>query len=300
MLDCIVKEDKSKRPRILGLTASFISGSMKNPEKKKTKLEEVLQSKMISPNTSDLQLQSRNFEKISWEPEKGKQEQAELIKTKMNEFLDNFQGHPKDILVKDKSKIVSRAVHVFENLGQAGFKYYLHDCITYQLKRQAEVLRELNINEHQVHKMPPSNLCTRCLVIHLILVSHQVTRLLASIADLEKQLKRQEQQRSAKFPPSSKFDRLGLLLRELKAKHAKGDSEFRGLIFVEQVALAFCLSHVLNQHSFHTAPIAGIGGVTQHTAQYIHTYTHIHIHTYTHTHTHTHTMHTYISGTPVQ
>ena len=55
-----------KLPRILGLTASFVNGSLNNIESKRNKLEYLLQSNIISPDVPDFFENEKLFHKISY------------------------------------------------------------------------------------------------------------------------------------------------------------------------------------------------------------------------------------------
>ena len=66
MRSCIHPLKEAKRPRVLGLTASYVHGAMKNPEKRKRQLEMDMQAQIFSPVIPPHASSAKHFERVFW------------------------------------------------------------------------------------------------------------------------------------------------------------------------------------------------------------------------------------------
>jgi ERCC4-related helicase len=99
-------------PRILGLTASFVNGSLKNIAKKRQTLEALMLSTIVCPNVTS-RLEAENYTHISWTGKKAvdgetTRRQEEAIECRVREAVSTV-AHVKEI-----TKVISRCSHVFK------------------------------------------------------------------------------------------------------------------------------------------------------------------------------------------
>ncbi|KAL3906764.1 MAG: hypothetical protein SGILL_009142 [Bacillariaceae sp.] len=227
-------------PRILGLTASFINGEMKNPEKKRRKLEELMLSNVFCPQvparTSD-----DDFRSVAWSKHVMEDEVELVVKKKVEETV-------KSIGIKEVRKIVNNSVHVLLELGTKALQYYINKVIVAQIKSKASQLQEQT--EERAKKY--SN------------------KMLLELPALEKALEHLEQSLDTdstfnRAPSTSlKADELIQLVQRQFSEHGQ---KHRGLVFVERIALVSPLAKVLNDAlqplGVKCGAVAGTGSQTE-------------------------------------
>ncbi|CAJ1352882.1 unnamed protein product [Effrenium voratum] len=137
-------------PRILGLTASFVNGSLKNLEQKRQQIEALLQSKIFCPEVpSHLAAggseDSSKFRYVDF-PEDVPASACQAAEEALANLLKDFEATV-GLPVKDAGKLLKRSSHVLEELGVEAFQFALQHCIAPQLEAHAEQLLQLGTEE---------------------------------------------------------------------------------------------------------------------------------------------------------
>lgn len=138
--------------------------------------------------------------------------------------------------MKDRDKLVQHAAHVLIECGVSGFTFYLGESLVYQLEGLAHTLAELPLSN------PNASMC-RTKATQLCCV---LPRLRQFLKERARQLQVDGHLTDAPFI-SAKTARL-LELIEGNFERFQEKPSYKGIIFVEQVALTFPLAHVLNHH----------------------------------------------------
>ena len=211
-------------PRVLGLTASFDNGNSKNLPRKRAELERLLQSRIFCPDVEQRIQEERYISISDWKEEEDVKIHKETIENHVKTALK------KTAKIKDIEKVVSRCSHVFEELGLKALFYYIRQVILSQIHSKISFLESRDHDQ-------------KCLDL--------AKRMRLTMPNLEKDVTvlhdRLEQDLSLKSADieSKKLQRLIVLLEGL---HRDKAHSFRGIIFVEQVALVSTLAHLLNEH----------------------------------------------------
>jgi len=248
-------------PRIVGLTASFVNGSLKNLEQKRQQLEALLQASLFCPDVpahlvaggaAGTSKSSSKFRYVDFD-ENVTKEACDEAEKKLEALLKDFEGTVQ-MPVKESRKMVKRTCHVLEELGMKAFRDALKNCIQPQLEAHAEQLASLadeaskNLAKQVRSQMP------------------MLTQRLRSIAEVMMGPQRGEMARVPSI--SGKAERLLKLLKTLfEAK--KADPTFRGIIFVTQVTLIMPLAHLINEEFqrldtlIRASGVSGVGSMTE-------------------------------------
>jgi ERCC4-related helicase len=245
MRDCVAPLIKNSggaaqcTPRILGLTASFVNGSLRDIEKKRKDLEALLQSTIICPNVESKLAGNDKFRRVHWQQNANIDKHKEAISTHVENAIDAVGP------VKEITKVINRCIHVFEELGLSALEFYVETVIVQQVLEKAATLRG------QVDDVAAVRFANRLLA--------GLPSLHGSLDALKARLKADFTVQQA-APISLKLDRLIEILRTDFA--AKGNG-YRGIVFVEQVALVSPLAKQLNDalhaSSIKAAAVAGGG-----------------------------------------
>ena len=119
---------KQPMPRLLGLTASFVNGSLKGIEQKRGQLESLLNATIFCP---DLPVETqKTWTRIGF-PRDSLSGYADLAETKVATLLEQIEMD--GLHISDPSKVVSAAQHTLLETGMAGFLFYLREAIIPQL-----------------------------------------------------------------------------------------------------------------------------------------------------------------------
>jgi len=229
MRDAVLPLQRAEQPRILGLTASFINGSLKNMLEKRRKLETLLQSNIISPDVTDVSTENKTFHAVNV-PIELLQEFKDAVIGLVKQSLDTI---PESLIeAKEKKRWTERGWVVFEGLGTEGLVYWLQEGILHQLLAESDELAKR-----------PDFICQK-----------KAQRMKASLSNIRASLQHQPfrmPQETVSFPcKTQKFICLLKLLWSifLKSTHSNGDKSFRGVVFVEQVALTYPIAHGVNNY----------------------------------------------------
>jgi endoribonuclease Dicer len=219
MRDCVAPciHQQLPTPRILGLTASFVNGSTRNSEKKRRDLEGLLQSTIFAPDVA-ARITPERFLTVKYT--------VQDIDDEKQVVQDLVQKAIVDVNVKEVKKVISRCVHVFEELGTYALLFYVERIIVQQIKEKASAVASLG-DERSVN-------CAQKIYDALPAIQIQINELLHHLKGdslLNKSNK------------STKLERLEKLIAELFTTN----KEQRGIIFVEQVALVSSLAMQLNR-----------------------------------------------------
>ena len=207
-------------PSILGLTASFINGNLRDMEQKRRTLEALLLSTLICPEVPQ-KLSDDRFKYVRWNQmnDKGASMQA------VENHVERTTHHVGNI--KETSKVVKRCTHVYEELGSEALLFYIDKVIVEQIKAKASLLKDqgeyrtMRLSENMMRGLPAlkNELNALRLVLSADPIVHQTAK---------------------------KSPKVLSLIDLLVALFGEGDASFRGIIFVEQVALVSSLAKTLN------------------------------------------------------
>lgn len=209
-------------PRILGLTASFVNGSMKNIEKKRRQLETLLLSTIICP---DVQVQiggDERFESVEWSKAANTDKHMEAIETHVEAAVQHLGG------IAEVSKVIRNCAHVFEELGCDALMFYIDKVIVEQV---AEKARDSQEDKRNIPRMQLG------------------MRLQRAIPHLKGELKKLRQKLEADpvvQQADKKNPKVRRLIDLLLTRFRENQKGYRGIVFVEQVALVSSLAKVLN------------------------------------------------------
>jgi ERCC4-related helicase len=206
-------------PRILGLTASFINGKMKDEVQKRRQLETLLLSNIycpdVPPSTSEKQ-----FRAVEWRRHALHDVVKEVVET-------HVETAAKKIKIKDASKVIKRCVHVLEELGSDALKHYIERVVVAQIRAKAKLLEK---QEECVTQVLAAAMMSSLPSIEI------------AVEDLAHDLAHDKIFQKAP-PTTPKVDEL---IRILRSEFTTTDHGHNGIVFVEQVALVSPLAKLLN------------------------------------------------------
>eukprot|EP00667_Euglena_gracilis_P006422 EG_transcript_6477 len=209
-------------PRVLGLTASFVNGSLQGIEAKRLKLEQLLQATMHCPDTSAV-AQAQQYTTVTFELSSSLKETA-WIGDFMEEGFALFPPQYSELL-KEKPRLVNAAKVVYENLGLPAFVYFLKHCLIPQLRSYAEKLLDSASGEHAA-----------------------LAEVAQELPGIEEKLRALVESWGMGGPGTEtpKYHRLVELLQKLEGAGEEEEGLALGVIFVEQVITSYCLADMLN------------------------------------------------------
>eukprot|EP00923_Selenidium_pygospionis_P003499 GHVN01005522.1.p1 GENE.GHVN01005522.1~~GHVN01005522.1.p1 ORF type:complete len:521 (+),score=116.62 GHVN01005522.1:622-2184(+) len=223
-------------PRILGLTASFVNGSLKGIEKKRRGLEARMLSTLHSPTVSP-HLELEDFIHVRWAIDSTQFETIADIRHKVIELLAQSPSMQKDVC-----RLLSRCEHVYSELGAEAMNYYLSVEIERDVLAKIQQLEEMSDKAAQnfatvlKSQLPEMRVARRMLITRLreggVLPSH-----------------------------SPKLQRLLELI-----ENNDGEARHRQIVFVEQVALVWPLAKQINDRLkglVRCGTVAGVGSQSE-------------------------------------
>jgi len=224
-------------PRILGLTASFVNGNLKNIEQKRRNIESLLLSTLHCPDVEQRITEDR-FCSVHWAKAKDADKQCQAIEDHV-EIAINHVGN-----IKELRKVVRRCIHVFEELGYDALMFYIDKVIIEQIIVKTTLLKD----QGEINSLR----CANAMINGLpALRSELKTLQLKLLAD-------PQVNRTKKASP--KADALIQLIHGL---FQNKDPAFSGIVFVEQVALVSSMAKMLNDSlaslGIRSAAVAGTG-----------------------------------------
>lgn len=228
-------------PRILGLTASIIHGSLKNMEQDRRVLEQLMNSTVICPDVAT-KLELKNYHRITYSQHPSHEKHKDMIEMHVKDSLERTS------LIKSVKKVVLRCTHVFCELGSHSMFYYIENVIVQQIQAKATHL-ELQDDMN----------CERA-----------ARGLRACLPNLRNDVKQLSEALSSAIPNMTHMIRtpkLNRLLELLDTNFANSDDDgYKGIIFVEQVALVSALAKQINDEfdsRFRCGAIAGTGAQSE-------------------------------------
>lgn len=216
---CVVKS--ASNPRILGLTASFVHGSLNHIEKKRKKLEALMNANIFCPVVPPRpQPVSGKFHQVLWKSDEIFEKQKPLLAGKIEEIL----MVPR---LKEVRKVANACSHVLEELGSNCLKFYLQRVVINQLSTKALMLLE--------HSDPATVAYGKSVLTQVPVVERQVNLTMKALVA---------------SPIFTEYDsqKLEELLKLLSHKFDVGGNGYRGIVFVEQACLVEALSDRINQY----------------------------------------------------
>jgi DEAD/DEAH box helicase len=122
-------------PRILGLTASFVNGNMRDIDKKRRSIEALLLSTIYCPTVEE-RIGDDRFLPVSWAKTKNEGEHRQAVEEHVETALQ-VMGN-----IKDVNKVVKRCAHVFDELGYEALMHYIDKVIVEQIVAKAALLKQ--------------------------------------------------------------------------------------------------------------------------------------------------------------
>eukprot|EP00929_Paragymnodinium_shiwhaense_P065753 TRINITY_DN32946_c1_g1_i4.p1 TRINITY_DN32946_c1_g1~~TRINITY_DN32946_c1_g1_i4.p1 ORF type:complete len:1025 (-),score=291.04 TRINITY_DN32946_c1_g1_i4:393-3467(-) len=229
-----VHRHRGVSPRILGLTASFVHGSLKGIEKKRQDLEALLQSHIFCP---DVEERAMDFERIDY-LETVSPDMVQVVENKTNCLLDIAErcGVP----LKDKHNPVRRGVHVFSELGMSAFIYFLRECVAPQVQTHLETLVDVTPGVRAQQSLA------------------KIPQLRQQLRDTAEALAK-DGQLTALPNVTDKASKLFQLMDKLWSNGKKP----RVIVFCEQTVLAHPMAHLLQKHmKCNVGTCTGVGSMT--------------------------------------
>jgi hypothetical protein len=228
--DSIQCAPELQRPRVVGLTASFVNGSMKDILKKRASLEALFNGNVICPV-----LDADAINAI------GDKEYLQVHAP--FEDLGGYERYVRPVIESvlrpvardlgaDFTKWVKRGMTVFQELGFVGLRFWLKEGILTQLKAHCDEMK----------KRSSDLICMR-----------KAARLEASFPSIHSVLRHATVSisipSSGPPPPPAYSLKLTSLLRLLDSLlGSEVPQRNRGIIFVEQVSLTYPLAVILNRY----------------------------------------------------
>jgi len=124
--DSILITNKNDRPRIIGLTASFVNGSLNQIIEKRKTLEMLMQANIISPFIPEEIITQKNYNNIFYKKQDFNMYYNEINNT-VNNLLSSLSSSIFDSY--EIQKWQSRSIYVFDNLGLLGINFFLEVSI---------------------------------------------------------------------------------------------------------------------------------------------------------------------------
>ena len=228
MRDCVAPFYSSSQngsdertPRILGLTASFINGALKNIDKKRKQLEALLQSTIVCPDVSSMLSDSDKFRHVQWNRDENLDKHKEAIESHVQRAINSIKP------VKDVQKLLKRCIHVFQELGLNALEFYIETSIAQQCTAKAAILRQQDD--------PAASRIAERIDLGLEALRDYLDELLISLKAYFKEQ-----------PAPSMSLKLHRLIKILRTNFETKGLGYRGIVFVEQVALVSPLAKQLN------------------------------------------------------
>lgn len=230
-------EDKA-RPRILGLTASFEAGRLGALDQKRASLETLLDAVLFSPPVPEVAEREKAYEIVRFE--RGDSASfEEIARAKVEQLLSNFENAFPKFPIKEPHKVIDHSVHALEELGASAFYIHLRDCIVVQLEVHAEKLVALGGS-----------------VLDPSVAAAKAQQVKDALPELRAEMRRRvdemrERDELTRAPKVS--DKCSVLLSTLESLFSAASQEketFKGLVFVEQIALTVPLEQIINAHPF--------------------------------------------------
>ena len=222
-------------PRVLGLTASFINGSLKNREKKRKDLEALLLSEIFCPEVES-RVSNERYQSVTWDDtdrfEAARKE--EVIGVHVNETCKKLES----LKIREIDKVVKRCAHVFLQLGSDSLFYYVETVICRQIMAKVALLAEMEESVAYAQRLKDN-----------------VPFLRREMDGLSSRLRCDNLIASAPLQ-SNKLKKLTMLIKEILQDKP---SSHCGIVFVEQVALVSALAKQLNEF-FGSSTTARCGG----------------------------------------
>ena len=207
-------------PRILGLTASFINGNLKNMEQKRRDLETLLLSTLRCPNVPP-KIADDRFKSVRWTRSSDAGKFRQVVESHVEDAVKHVGN------IKEVSKVVRRCTHVFEELGSDALLFYIDKVIVEQILAKVALLKEQGESSS-----------TRCAGSMM----RGLPNLRIELGELRRKLDADPMVNQA----AKKSPKVNCLIDLMFELFRGADASYRGIVFVEQVALVSSLAKTLN------------------------------------------------------
>eukprot|EP00927_Polykrikos_kofoidii_P015842 TRINITY_DN17096_c0_g2_i1.p1 TRINITY_DN17096_c0_g2~~TRINITY_DN17096_c0_g2_i1.p1 ORF type:complete len:1092 (+),score=207.80 TRINITY_DN17096_c0_g2_i1:83-3358(+) len=223
-------------PRILGLTASFVHGALKDIEKKRKTLEGLLQATIFCP---DVEERPMNFERVFYN-ETVLPAMSQEVENRVQALLSVAAGC--GVPLKETKSVIRRGVTVFSELGLAGFIYYLRECVVPQVQCHIEKMNEVCGGGQQSTRSAAA--------------AQNLPKLRQTMRDAADRLSSDGALTSFPFV-TDKAKKLLDLVKQLQAGMT------RIIVFCEEIVVAHPLAHLLQKDTgFETGSCTGVGSMS--------------------------------------
>lgn len=225
-------------PRILGLTASFVNGSLQNIIKKRKVLESLMNSTIFAPEV-DSTLKEESYESVNWLTNTSKARQIEVVEAHVSQATNG-------IGIKDVKRVISRSTHVFDELGLTSLMFYMEKVVVKQIMDKASMLEAMDDSQC-------TNLARK--------IRRSAPNVRNKMGDLAAILRNEPELNV----DNEKSNKLLKLVEILKKNFREQDGSYRGIVFCEQVALASTLAKEINDSlaPIRCGAVAGTGHQTE-------------------------------------
>jgi ERCC4-related helicase/uncharacterized membrane protein YgcG len=235
-------------PRIVGLTASFVSGKCDNLISKRHDLEALLHASLWAPDPEHLQKPDLAYERIDdWLPPSNGKFLEQWTCESVGEYLEPLAAALAPI--KKCDKVARHAAHVLLELGMRALIYYLEIGVFHELEAKvADLLKGSGL-------LPPGAVAKL-----EAFQEEQLPRIRDSMRASAQRLKDEAARDVPEFelsgvqPETHKARRLLALLADINSKGSK-----KGILFVKQTALLYPLAHLCRQDRLRLR-VAEVGG----------------------------------------
>lgn len=207
----LIKEQSEQCPRVVGLTASFVSGSIKQMDTKRQQLEALMHASIFSP---DVPVESNpQFETVLYARERMNLDLDDFVRNKIEQLTRIFERETG--LQVDMKKPIDHARHVLEELGMSAFLFLLFESYLPQL--EAKVIENARLQGTSAE--------------------WGASELKEIRKKADKQAQRLQQEGALVKAPfvTNKCKALLELVGSLLKESLPTDQDFKGIVFVEQV-----------------------------------------------------------------
>lgn len=228
--DSILRADEPDRPRLLGMTASFVNGKMKDIMKKRSDLEALFNGNLIAPVIEEDATESeKSYVRVNV-PHEDLSSYEPFVRPMIDAVLKVIGRD----LGKEYDKWGYRGVALFEELGFLGLRFWLKEGILMQLKAQTSEMKKRIEDKYCVRRAS-----------RLEAALPKLGRLLNSTTDIQAVVVG-----SNTRPPPQYSKKLIALLELLFGLVGcdRTSSSTRGIVFVEQVSVTYPLAAIVNRY----------------------------------------------------
>ena len=246
---------KDERPRIIGLTASFVNGKCENLILKRRILESLLQARMWVPSKENPSSEEdRKFIRVDgWAIPKHNDRLELWAQKSVQEYLRMLSEYLPILSTLNAivtcDKAANSAAHVLVELGMPAFIFYLEEGILPELEAKAHQQLQIQQGVSPSKQERLTEFCERLPIIRKHM--KESARRLKESADMS------TLDLQTLHPLTEKASRLIELLATINSKTVK-----KGIVFVTQIALVYPLANLCRQKTHLVGEVSGGSSMT--------------------------------------